>query len=43
MPNGKYDKWWIEEFLKKFPTQVKMEELFARVKEFKDDKFEEDF
>lgn len=43
MPNSKYDKYYIDEFVKKYPKQPLMDALFEKVRGFKDDTFEDQF
>jgi hypothetical protein len=43
MPGSNYDKYYIEEMVKKFPKQENIEGLFAKVKEFDDEEFGELF
>lgn len=41
MPGGKFDKWYIEEMVKKYPKQEDMDVIFDRIKNFDDATFED--
>jgi hypothetical protein len=43
MPGSGFDRWFIEEFVKKFKTQEVMDEVYDRVKSFDDATFESSF
>lgn len=43
MPTSKYDKYYIDEMVKKFPKQDDIDGIFERVKGFSDDTFESQF
>jgi len=39
MPETKYDRWFAEEYVKKFPQQDKLDEIFAKCKALDEDDF----
>ena len=43
MPKAKYDRFFLDEFVKKYPNQAKIEGIFEEVKTFEDDDFLAEF